>query len=139
MVIKKKLHLIEDFLTKNNISSDKLVLMKSDASHRRYHRLYNQEESMILMDDQEFINLSDDQVSHIDEIDISQTDALVAGSGLMRYPDIKIDSKSLLRQSGEEYLNSKTMIDHALEQFNKGNTIDCMNLKPNYLFDEVAN
>ncbi len=57
MVIKKKLHLIEDFLTKNNISSDKLVLMKSDASHRRYHRLYNQEESMILMDDQEFINL----------------------------------------------------------------------------------
>ena len=89
--------------------------------------------------DQEFINLSDDQVAHIDEIDISNTDALIAGSGLMRYPNIKIDSKSLLRQSGEEYLNSKTMIDHALEQFDKGNTIECMNLKPNYLFDEVAN
>jgi len=31
------------------------------------------------------------------------------------------------------------MIDHALEQFDKGNTIECMNLKPNYLFDEVVN
>ena len=92
------------------------------------------------MKDQEFINLSDDRVANINEIDISQTDALIAGSsGLMRYPDIKIDSKSLLNQTGEEYLNSRTMIDHALEQFDKGNTIDCMNLKPNYLFDEVAN
>ena len=87
----------------------------------------------------EFIKLSDDRVVNIDEIEISEIDALIAGSGIIRYPDIKIDSKSLLNQTGEEYLNSRTMIDHALEQFNKGNTIDCMNLKPNYLFDEVAN
>ena len=87
----------------------------------------------------EFIKLSDDRVANINEIGISDTDALIAGSGIIRYPDLKIDSKSLLNQTGEEYLNSRTMIDHALEQFNKGNTIDCMNLKPNYLFDEVAN
>lgn len=87
----------------------------------------------------EFIKLSDDRVANINEIKISQTDALVAGSGIIRYPDLKINSKSLLNQTGEEYLNSRTMIDHAVEQFNKGNTIDCMNLKPNYLFDEVAN
>ena len=87
----------------------------------------------------EFIKLSDDRVANINEIEISETDALIAGSGIIRYPDLKIDSKSLLNQIGEEYLNSRTMIDHALEQFNKGNTIDCMNLKPNYLFDEVAN
>ena len=87
----------------------------------------------------EFIKLSDDRVANINEIEISETDALIAGSGIIRYPDLKIDSKSLLKQTGEEYLNSRTMIDHALEQFNKGNTIDCMNLKPNYLFDEVAN
>ena len=87
----------------------------------------------------EFIKLSDDRVSNINEIGISDTDALIAGSGIIRYPDLKIDSNSLLNQNGEEYLNSRTMIDHALEQFNKGNTIDCMNLKPNYLFDEVAN
>ena len=87
----------------------------------------------------EFIKLSDDRVVNIDEIEISEIDALIAGSGIIRYPDLKIDSNSLLNQNGEEYLNSRTMIDHALEQFNKGNTIDCMNLKPNYLFDEVAN
>ena len=87
----------------------------------------------------EFIKLSDDRVANIDEIEISEIDALIAGSGIIRYPDLKIDSNSLLNQNGEEYLNSRTMIDHALEQFNKGNTIDCMNLKPNYLFDEVAN
>ena len=87
----------------------------------------------------EFIKLSDDRVANINEIEISETDALIAGSGIIRYPDLKIDSKLLLNQTGEEYLNSRTMIDHALEQFNKGNTIDCMNLKPNYLFDEVAN
>ena len=87
----------------------------------------------------EFIKLSDDRVANINEIKISQTDALIAGSGIIRYPDLKIHSKSLLNQTGEEYLNSRTMIDHAVEQFNKGNTIDCMNLKPNYLFDEVAN
>ncbi len=88
---------------------------------------------------QEFIKLSDDRVANINEIEISEADALIAGSGIIRYPDLKIDSNSLLNQNGEEYLNSRTMIDHALEQFNKGNTIDCMNLKPNYLFDEVAN
>lgn len=87
----------------------------------------------------EFIKLSDDRVANINEIKFSQTDALIAGSGIIRYPDLKINSKSLLNQTGEEYLNSRTMIDHAVEQFNKGNTIDCMNLKPNYLFDEVAN
>ena len=87
----------------------------------------------------EFIKLSDDRVANINEIEISETDALIAGSGIIRYPDLKIDSNSLLNQNGEEYLNSRTMIDHALEQFNKGNRIDCMNLKPNYLFDEVAN
>ena len=87
----------------------------------------------------EFIKLSDDRVANINEIEISETDALIAGSGIIRYPDLKIDSNSLLNQNGEESLNSRTMIDHALEQFNKGNTIDCMNLKPNYLFDEVAN
>ena len=87
----------------------------------------------------EFIKLSDDRVANINEIKISQTDALIAGSGIIRYPDLKINSKSLLNQTGEEYLNSRTMIDHAVEQFNKGNTIDCMNLKPNYLFDEVTN
>ena len=91
------------------------------------------------MKGQEFINLSEDRVAHINEIDFSETEALIAGSGLIRYPNIKIDSKSMLKKSGEEYLNSKTMIDHALEQFEKGNTIECMNLKPNYLFDEVAN
>ena len=87
----------------------------------------------------EFIKLSNDRVENINEIEISETDALIAGSGIIRYPDLKIDSNSLLNQNGEEYLNSRTMIDHALEQFNKGNTIDCMNLKPNYLFDEVTN
>ena len=87
----------------------------------------------------EFIKLSDDRVANINEIEISEADALIAGSGIIRYPDLKIDSNSLLNQNGEEYLNSRTMIDHALEQFNKGNTIDCMNLKPNYLFDEVTN
>lgn len=87
----------------------------------------------------EFIKLSDDRVANINEIKISQKDVLIAGSGIIRYPDLKINSKSLLNQTGEEYLNSRTMIDHAVEQFNKGNTIDCMNLKPNYLFDEVAN
>ena len=87
----------------------------------------------------EFIKLSDDRVANINEIEISEADALITGSGIIRYPDLKIDSNSLLNQNGEEYLNSRTMIDHALEQFNKGNTIDCMNLKPNYLFDEVAN
>ena len=87
----------------------------------------------------EFIKLSNDRVENINEIEISETDALIAGSGIIRYPDLKKDSNSLLNQNGEEYLNSRTMIDHALEQFNKGNTIDCMNLKPNYLFDEVAN
>ena len=87
----------------------------------------------------EFIKLSDDRVANINEIEISEADALIGGSGIIRYPDLKIDSNSLLNQNGEEYLNSRTMIDHALEQFNKGNTIDCMNLKPNYLFDEVAN
>jgi len=88
---------------------------------------------------QEIIKLSDDRVVNIDEIEISETDTLITGSGIIRYPDIKIDSKSLLKQTGEEYLNSRTMIDHAVDQFDKGNTIDCMNLKPNYLFDEVAN
>ena len=87
----------------------------------------------------EFIKLCHDRVANINEIEISETDVLIAGSGIIRYPDLKIDSNSLLNQNGEEYLNSRTMIDHALEQFNKGNTIDCMNLKPNYLFDEVAN
>lgn len=86
----------------------------------------------------EFIKLSDDRVANINEIEISQKDVLIAGSGIIRYPDLKINSKSLLNQTGEEYLNSRIMIDHAVEQFNKGNTIDCMNLKPNYLFDEVA-
>lgn len=86
----------------------------------------------------EFIKLSDDRVANINEIEISETDALIAGSGIIRYPELKIDSNSLLNQTGEEYLNSRIMIDHAVEQFNKGNTIDCMNLKPNYLFDEVA-
>ena len=114
----------------------------------------NDKENVILMEDagrgnlyigsyalknHEFIKLSDDRVANINEIEISETDALIAGSGIVRYPDLKIDSNSLLNQNGEEYLNSRTMIDHALEQFNKGNTIDCMNLKPNYLFDEVAN
>ena len=114
----------------------------------------NDKESVILIEDagrgnlyigsyalknHEFIKLSDDRVANINEIEISETDALIAGSGIIRYPDLRIDSKSLLNQTGEEYLNSRTMIDHALEQFNKGNTIDCMNLKPNYLFDEVAN
>ena len=87
----------------------------------------------------EFIKLSDDRVANINEIEISETDALIAGSGIIRYPDLKIDSKSLLSQTGEEYLSSRTMINSAVEQFNKGNTIDCMNLKPNYLFEEVAN
>ena len=87
----------------------------------------------------EFIKLSDDRVANINEIEISETDALIAGSGIIRYPDLKIDSKSLLSQTGEEYLSSRTMINRAVEQFNKGNTIDCMNLKPNYLFEEVAN
>ena len=114
----------------------------------------NDKESVILIEDagrgnlyigsyalknHEFIKLSDDRVANINEIEISEADALIAGSGIIRYPDLKIDSNSLLNQNGEEYLNSRTMIDHALEQFNKGNTIDCMNLKPNYLFDEVAN
>ncbi len=114
----------------------------------------NDKESVVLIEDagrgnlyigsyalknHEFIKLSDDRVANINEIEISETDALIAGSGIIRYPDLKIDSNSLLNQNGEEYLNSRTMIDHALEQFNKGNTIDCMNLKPNYLFDEVAN
>jgi len=88
---------------------------------------------------QKFVKLSDDRVEHIDEFEFSEADALIAGSGIIRYPDIRIDASLMLNQAGEEYLNSRTMIDHALEQFIKGNTIDCMNLKPNYLFDEVAN
>ena len=114
----------------------------------------NDNESVILIEDagrgnlyigsyalknHEFIKLSDDRVANINEIEISETDALIAGSGIIRYPDLKIDSKSLLSQTGEEYLSSRTMINRAVEQFNKGNTIDCMNLKPNYLFEEVAN
>ena len=120
-------------LVKNILESEEKVILIEDAGRENLYI------GSYALKDQEFINLSDDQVAHIDEIDISNTDALIAGSGLMRYPNIKIQSKSLLRQSGEEYLNSKTMIDHALEQFDKGNTIECMNLKPNYLFDEVAN
>ena len=88
---------------------------------------------------QKFVKISDDRVVHINEFELSETDALLVGSGIIRYPDIDIDPSLMLNQSGEEYLNSRTMIDHALEQFIKGNTIDCMNLKPNYLFDEVAN
>ena len=119
-----------EMMEQNN--KEKVILIEDAGRENLYIGSY-------ALKDQEFINLSDDRVAHIDEIDISQTDALVAGSGLMRYPDIKIDSKSMLKKSGEEYLNSKTMIDHALEQFDKGNTIECMNLKPNYLFDEVVN
>jgi len=88
--------------------------------------------------DQKFIRIADDQLMHLEEINIQKTEGLIVGSGIKRYPEIKIDSSSVLVQSGEEYLNSMTMIDHALEEFNKGNTIDCMNLKPNYLFNEVA-
>jgi tRNA threonylcarbamoyladenosine biosynthesis protein TsaB len=89
--------------------------------------------------DHKFIRIADDQVKQTDEISISETDGLIIGSGIKRYPEMKIDSNSVIAQSGEEYLNSKTLIDHALEEFKKGNTIDCMKLKPNYLFDEVAN
>ena len=47
----------------------------------------------------EFIKLSDDRVANINEIEISETDALIAGSGIIRYPDLKIDSNSLLNQT----------------------------------------
>ena len=119
-----------EMMHKNN--KEKAILIEDAGRGNLYLGSY-------AFENQEFIRLSDDRVVNIDEIEISGIDALIAGSGIIRYPDIKIDSKSLLNQTGEEYLNSRTMIDHALEQFNKGNTIDCMNLKPNYLFDEVAN
>ena len=66
----------------------------------------------------EFIKLSDDRVANINEIEISETDALIAGSGIIRYPDLKIDS-NYYSIKPRRYLNSRTMIDHALEQFNK--------------------
>ena len=89
-------------------------------------------------EDQKFIRIANDQLMHTEEINIQKTEGLIVGSGIKRYPEMKIDSNSVLVHSGEEYLNSITMIDHALEEFNKGNTIDWMNLKPNYLFNEVA-
>ena len=119
-----------EIIQKNN--EEKVILIEDAGRGNLYIGSY-------ALENNEFIKLSDDRVANIDEIEISETDSLVAGSGIIRYPDLKIYSKSLLNQNGEEYLNSRTMIDHALEQFNKGNTIDCMNLKPNYLFDEVAN
>ena len=119
-----------EMMHKNN--KEKAILIEDAGRGNLYIGSY-------ALKNHEFIKLSDDRVANINEIEISETDALIAGSGIVRYPDLKIDSNSLLNQNGEEYLNSRTMIDHALEQFNKGNTIDCMNLKPNYLFDEVAN
>ena len=119
-----------EMMQKNN--KEKAILIEDAGRGNLYIGSY-------ALKNHEFIKLSDDRVANINEIKISQTDALIAGSGIIRYPDLKINSKSLLNQTGEEYLNSRTMIDHAVEQFNKGNTIDCMNLKPNYLFDEVAN
>ena len=119
-----------EMMQKNN--KEKAILIEDAGRGNLYIGSY-------ALKNHEFIKLSDDRVANINEIEISETDALIAGSGIIRYPDLKIDSNSLLNQNGEEYLNSRTMIDHALEQFNKGNTIDCMNLKPNYLFDEVAN
>ena len=90
------------------------------------------------LEDQKFIRITNDQLLHTEEINIQKTKGIIVGSGIKRYPELKIDSNSVLVQSGEEYLNSITMINHALEEFNKGNTIDCMNLKPNYLFNEVT-
>ena len=119
-----------EMMQKNN--KEKAILIEDAGRGNLYIGSY-------ALKNHEFIKLSDDRVANINEIEISEADALIAGSGIIRYPDLKIDSNSLLNQNGEEYLNSRTMIDHALEQFNKGNTIDCMNLKPNYLFDEVAN
>ena len=119
-----------EMMQKNN--KEKAILIEDAGRGNLYIGSY-------ALKNHEFIKLSNDRVANINEIEISEADALIAGSGIIRYPDLKIDSNSLLNQNGEEYLNSRTMIDHALEQFNKGNTIDCMNLKPNYLFDEVAN
>tara|TARA_B100001996_G_scaffold347822_1_gene305615 strand:+ start:204 stop:884 length:681 start_codon:yes stop_codon:yes gene_type:complete len=119
-----------EIMYQNN--KEKIILIEDAGRENLYIGSY-------ALKGQEFINLSEDRVAHINEIDFSETEALIAGSGLIRYPDIKIDSKSSLKQAGEEYLNSKTMIDHALEQFEKGNTIESMNLKPNYLFDKVTN
>jgi len=119
-----------EMMQKNN--KEKAILIEDAGRGNLYIGSY-------ALKNHEFIKLSDDRVANINEIKISQADALIAGSGIIRYQDLKINSKSLLNQTGEEYLNSRTMIDHAVEQFNKGNTIDCMNLKPNYLFDEVAN
>ena len=57
MIKKNKLNQLEDFLIKNDIKPEQIILMKSDASNRRYARIYNQKKSIILMDDQESINL----------------------------------------------------------------------------------
>ncbi|MBQ09365.1 MAG: tRNA (adenosine(37)-N6)-threonylcarbamoyltransferase complex dimerization subunit type 1 TsaB [Gammaproteobacteria bacterium] len=120
----------KEIMDQNDV--DRILLIEDAGRGNLYLGAY-------ALKDQECIRVSDDQVRHTEEMKISDTDGLIIGSGLIRYPEMKINSNSMLREPGEVYLNSKTLIDHALEEFKKGNTIDCMSLKPNYLFDEVAN
>lgn len=89
--------------------------------------------------DQKILQLSKDYICHIDDLELTDTEATFLGSGLVRYSDIKIKGKSVLIQPAELYLNSKTLIESGLEQFILGNTIECMKIKPNYLYEEVAN
>ena len=89
--------------------------------------------------DQKILQLSKDYICHIDDLDLKDMEATFLGSGLVRYSDIKIKGKSVLIQPAELYLNSKTLIESGLEQFILGNTIECMKIKPNYLYEEVVN
>ena len=89
--------------------------------------------------DHKILQLSKDYICHIDDLDLTDMEATFLGSGLVRYSDIKIKGKSVLIQPAELYLNSKTLIESGLEQFILGNTIECMKIKPNYLYEEVAN
>ena len=76
-----------EMMQKNN--KEKVVLIEDAGRGNLYIGSY-------AFRNQEFIRLFDDRVVNIDEIEISETDALIAGSGIIRYPDIKIVSKSLL-------------------------------------------
>ncbi|MAR78808.1 MAG: hypothetical protein CMM18_01105 [Rhodospirillaceae bacterium] len=57
MIKKNKLNSLEFFFNNNRIKPDQIMLMKGDASNRVYSRIYQNNESMILMDDQDKLNL----------------------------------------------------------------------------------
>ncbi len=58
MIIKNKLNQIELFLNKSGIKSAKLMLLDGDASKRKYARIFDNDNSKILMDDQDCQNVN---------------------------------------------------------------------------------